>query len=269
MYTRLATRPGLFALSQRLAGLGASLVSPRSTWMKLPAVTGWGYSKDFPRPATKPFRTRFGSTTEAIIVNNGGENPVASVDDKTLQSDSISETSRINLVGRFTEELLALGGRVVICKEADIHDKVMALLRSRNIDRVQTWDQVPGLEEVRLTEAGISVRHEEDENIKVGITGALGGIAETGTLVIPGGQGQPLSASLLPEIHIAVLRTSDIEESLEKVLSPSASLKTGLQNIDRYPAVVLVSGPSRTADIEMTLTIGVHGPGELHVFVLV
>jgi L-lactate dehydrogenase complex protein LldG len=158
---------------------------------------------------------------------------------------------------------------VVICKEADIHDKVMALLRSRNIDRVQTWDQVPGLEEARLTEAGILVRHEADKNIKVGITGALAGIAETGTLVIPGGQGQPLSASLLPEIHIAVLRASEIEGSLEKVLSPSASLRTGLHKVDSYPAVVLVSGPSRTADIEMTLTIGVHGPGELHVFVLV
>jgi L-lactate dehydrogenase complex protein LldG len=191
------------------------------------------------------------------------------VDNKTLQSDSTSETPKVNLVGRFTEELLALGGHVVICKEADIHGKVIALLQSKNIDRVQIWDQVPGLEEVRLTEAGISVRHEADKYIKAGITGALGGIAETGTLVIPSGQGQPLSASLLPEIHIAVLRASEIEESLEKVLSPSASLRTGLYNVDRYPAVVLVSGPSRTADIEMTLTIGVHGPGELHVFLLV
>jgi L-lactate dehydrogenase complex protein LldF len=59
MYTRLATRPGLFALSQRLAGLGARLVSPISFWMKFPAFTGWGYSKDFPRPAVKPFRARW------------------------------------------------------------------------------------------------------------------------------------------------------------------------------------------------------------------
>ncbi len=58
-YTRLTTNPGLFALSQRLAGLGARLVSPRSTWLKFPAFTGWGYSKDFPRPATKPFRARW------------------------------------------------------------------------------------------------------------------------------------------------------------------------------------------------------------------
>ena len=58
-YTRIATRPGLYALSQRLAGLGARLVAPVSAWMKFPAFTGWGYSKDFPRPAVKPFRDRF------------------------------------------------------------------------------------------------------------------------------------------------------------------------------------------------------------------
>ncbi len=63
-YTRLATRPGLFTLSQRLAGLGALLVAPVSKWMKFPAFTGWGYSKDFPRPAVKPFRARFNRIPE-------------------------------------------------------------------------------------------------------------------------------------------------------------------------------------------------------------
>ncbi len=161
---------------------------------------------------------------------------------------------------RFTEELLALSGQVVTCKEADLTGKVIALLQEKNIDRVQAWDQIPGLDEAALSEAGISVQHEADESLKAGITGALAGIAETGTLVIPGGEGQPLTASLLPEIHIAVLRASDIVENLEKVLA--------IHKVETYPSVVLVSGPSRTADIEMTLTIGVHGPGELHVFVV-
>ena len=135
------------------------------------------------------------------------------------------------------------------------------MLREKGIDRVQTWDQVVGMEKAPLTEAGISVQHESDEHSKAGITGALAGIAETGTLVIPGGPERPLSASLLPEVHLAVLRASDIEDSLEKVMES--------RNIQSYPSVVLISGPSRTADIEMTLTIGVHGPGELHVFLLV
>jgi L-lactate utilization protein LutC len=260
IYTRLATRPGLFALSQRLAGLGARLVSPLSRWMKFPAFTGWGYSKDFPRPAAEPFRARF---KKALASRDSGglELSQATIEaEKILQSNSNLEPSRGNLTGRFTEELLALGGHVVICKEADLSGKIVALLHERNIDRVQAWDQIPGLDEASLTEAGISVQHEADERIKAGLTGALAGIAETGTLVIPGGRGQPLTASLLPELHIAVLRASDIEDNLAKVLS--------LHKVEAYPAVVLVSGPSRTADIEMTLTIGVHGPGELHVFLL-
>jgi L-lactate dehydrogenase complex protein LldG len=163
-------------------------------------------------------------------------------------------------VGRFTEELLALGGQVVICKEADLPGKVIALLREKNIDRVQTWDQIQGLDDAAITKADISVQYEADENIKAGITGALAGIAETGTLAVQSGDGQPLTASLLPEIHIAVLRASDIWENLEQIF------KT--HKVENYPSLVLISGPSRTADIEMTLTIGVHGPGELHVFVV-
>ena len=261
IYTRLATHPGLFALSQRLAGLGARFVSPASSWLKFPAFTGWGYSKDFPRPAAKPFRDRWQKSNHGDMTSLGDHKHIETqIQKREADHLKVQDTPKINLVGRFTEELLALNGHVVICKEADLTAKVVALLRERQVDRAQTWNQIPGLEGAALAEAGISIQHEADENIKVGITGALAGIAETGTLVIPGGEGQPLTTSLLPEIHIAVLRASDIEESLEKVME--------LRKIETYPAAVLVSGPSRTADIEMTLTIGVHGPGELHVFVI-
>ena len=262
-YTRLATRPGLFALSQRLAGLGARLVAPVSEWMKFPAFTGWGYSKDFPRPAVKPFRNRFQKIDRgdpSTSLRTGAEFTEIQTNKREEKGSEIHEPSKANLVGRFTEELLALGGQVVICKEADLPGKVIALLREKNIDRVQTWDQIPGLDEAAITKADISVQYEADENIKAGITGALAGIAETGTLVIQSGDGQPLTASLLPEIHIAVLRASDIRENLEQIFRT--------HKVENYPSVVLVSGPSRTADIEMTLTIGVHGPGELHVFVV-
>jgi L-lactate dehydrogenase complex protein LldF len=253
MYTRLTTHPGLFALSQRLAGLGARLVAPVSKWMNFPAFTGWGYSKDFPRPAVRPFRVRFNREE-----TKGAK--VEKIENQEIKKETKApEASKVNLVGRFTEELLALNGQIVICKEADLPGKIVALLRERNIDRVQTWDSIPGLDLDAIMEAGIQVQSEADEHIKVGITGALGGIAETGTLVIPGSESQPLTASLLPENHIAILRASDIRSNLEQIFQTHA--------IENYASVVLVSGPSRTADIEMTLTIGVHGPGELYVFV--
>jgi len=85
-------------------------------------------------------------------------------------------------------------------------------------------------------------------------------VADTGTIVLTGGPGRSLISSLLPEVHIAILRTSDIRESLPQVLR--------LIEVQSAACVVLISGPSRTADIEMTLTIGVHGPKELYVLCL-
>jgi L-lactate dehydrogenase complex protein LldG len=72
---------------------------------------------------------------------------------------------------------------------------------------------------------------------------------------VTGSAGRPLSASLLPEVHIALLWEKDMVETLKQALHN--------EEIKQLPASVIISGPSRTADIEMTLTIGVHGPGEL------
>jgi len=255
MYTRIATRSNLFALSQRMAGLGARLVAPVSGWLKFPAFTGWGYSKDFPRPAVKPFRDRWEDLNrrDAKITEKREER---SRDEKV----ETPQMPIFDVLPKFIEELTALGGYVVETTTLELSTQLLSLLREKKIERIQAWDSVQGIDWDALSEAGISVQHEADANIKVGITGALAGIAETGTLVIQSGDGQPLTASLLPEIHIAVLRASDILSSVEEAL--------GLPEIAKSPSVVLVSGPSRTADIEMTLTIGVHGPGELHVFVI-
>jgi L-lactate utilization protein LutC len=122
------------------------------------------------------------------------------------------------------------------------------------------WDTVLALTAADLAEARIRVDHSCAPQLTAGITRALAGIAETGTLVIPGGAGHPLTASLLPGIHIAVLRAADILPSLEQAIR--------LPEVASAPVTVLITGPSRTADIEMTLTIGVYGSQELHVFVL-
>ncbi len=85
----------------------------------------------------------------------------------------------------------------------------------------------------------------------------MGAVADTGTIVLTAGPGKPMFPSLLPETHIAILNISDIYEDLSQVLN--------LMEVESATSVVLISGPSRTADIEMSLTIGVHGPKELFV----
>ena len=109
-----------------------------------------------------------------------------------------------------------------------------------------------------LRDKGITIHNDAQPQIRVGITGATAGIAETGTLVVTSGNGKPQSTSLLPEIHITVLREKDLHKNLAEVLS--------LRQVRNAATVSLISGPSKTADIEMTLTVGVHGPGEVYVF---
>ena len=254
-YGMIAASPRLFNLSQKLAGVGTRILSPFSQWIWIPAFTGWGYSKDFPRFATKTFRERFRhefvfeDTDRMEIFSNGQEKEVDAL-----------QTQNINPAERFSQELDAVGGHAYLVSRSEISKRLIEFIKERDVNAVVMWDSISALNESDLTEAGMRVERRVDPSIRVGITGALSAIAETGTLVIPSGKSQPLSTSLLPEIHIAIIRSSQIVRSLDEALQN--------REVRNASATVLVTGPSRTADIEMILTIGVHGPKELHVFVV-
>jgi L-lactate dehydrogenase complex protein LldG len=98
----------------------------------------------------------------------------------------------------------------------------------------------------------------------LGLTGVDLAVAETGTLVLVSGAGRPRSTSLLPPCHIALFDRTALVESLDQV-----GVFLEAWHGDGTPpgagAVVnFITGPSRTADIELTLTRGVHGPKEVH-----
>lgn len=101
------------------------------------------------------------------------------------------------------------------------------------------------------------------DNDLVGITGALCGIAETGTLMLASGSDTPATVSLLPETHIAVLPAARIVQHMEEAWG---LLRREWNEMPR--AVNFVSGPSRTADIEQTVTLGAHGPYRVHIIVI-
>jgi L-lactate dehydrogenase complex protein LldG len=98
----------------------------------------------------------------------------------------------------------------------------------------------------------------------LGVTGVDLAIAETGSLVLVSGPGRPRSTSLLPPVHVALLERAALVESLEQ-----AGLALEAWHAGAAPApggaINVITGPSRTADIELTLTRGVHGPREVHV----
>jgi len=94
----------------------------------------------------------------------------------------------------------------------------------------------------------------------VGITSAQFAIAETGTLVLESGAERHRLVSLVPPVHVCVLNASSIRQSMAEILE--------LVDPDANPTITFVTGASRTSDIELTLAIGVHGPGELYVIVI-
>lgn len=259
-FTWIATTPILYYYSQRLAGLFSRCMP---AWLRLPAVTGWGYAKDFPRPAMRPFNARWKNLAplSAARLSPDNHRDQSQLDGReTIQPET--QAISISLHECFAQELTALYGQYIPCTAVNLAERILELLKEKDIVTLQAWEPEAfpaGLLE-HLRSNGIQVVHQPDPHIRAGLTGALAAIAESGTILIAGGPGRPLSASLLPEIHLAILMSSDIYRSLPQVLE--------LPEVQGAASAVLISGPSRTADIEMTMTLGMHGPGELHVFCL-
>ncbi len=98
-------------------------------------------------------------------------------------------------------------------------------------------------------------------NADIGLTGCDAAIAETGSLVLFSGEGKPRTASLLPFEHIALIRQSDIYFTMSDFFD-----KKG-KEVSHASCINIITGASRTADIEMSLTLGVHGPGKVIVVI--
>ncbi len=98
----------------------------------------------------------------------------------------------------------------------------------------------------------------------LGVTGADLAVAETGTLVLISTAGRPRSTSLLPPCHVAIFDPTALVESLEQVGLALEAWHEGPAPPERGAVINFITGPSRTADIELTLTRGVHGPKEVH-----
>jgi L-lactate dehydrogenase complex protein LldF len=244
-----ASRPDIFGLLQKAVGLGSRLLSPRSNWMHMPAWTGWGFSKDLPRPALKPFRSRWGSLQheESLEIIQPYLEP------EEMEAN-LSPTD--DLAAQFTLELEALGGQCLPCTSDQLPRSLLSLLWARGIERLLVDEAGYEL----LADSGLDLVRTADATCLTGLTHAAAGLADTGSLLVTGGPGELLSASLLAETHIAMLNLSDLHASLADVLNTPI--------VRNAPNAVVISGPSRTADIEMTLTIGVHGPGELIVLLV-
>lgn len=96
------------------------------------------------------------------------------------------------------------------------------------------------------------------DEVDVGVTGTIGALADTGTIVVASGVGRSRLAWLLPPVHVAIVDTSDVFPSMAAFFAERGAA------VGDSAHLAFITGPSRTADIELTLTRGVHGPKELH-----
>ena len=129
----------------------------------------------------------------------------------------------------------------------------------------------PALATLDWAGAGVAVearppRRDESQGADpVGITGCFCALAETGTLVLTSGPQAHASTHLLPETHVALVPASRIVKGMEDAFALLRAERGGEEMMPR--ALNMVSGPSRTGDIELTIVLGAHGPYRVHIVV--
>lgn len=182
------------------------------------------------------------------------------------------------LITQFTSELAAVGGKADCCSDPAQLSAMLAQIgpatgiRTVTIEADSRWSMpawTPWHDALRATTPHVIVA--EDYNVgalakaDIGVTLANYGIAETGTVVLSTGPGRSRVVGLLPPVHLVLLPAANIKQTRNDVFTElhSADIQT-----DRPSYTVLITGPSRTADIEGDLTLGVHGPQKLYVLIV-
>jgi L-lactate dehydrogenase complex protein LldG len=181
----------------------------------------------------------------------------------------------ISLAELFRERLEAVGGHCLVVgnqgQAATAFNQIIANLQATSspAKRIALSDApmlagLAGAIEVEIDELTISPNASDLFSYDVGVTTAQAAIAETGTLVLESERERHRLISLLPPVHIALINSTDICLTLREALK---KLRAGWP-VKMSRAITFITGPSRTADIELTLTIGVHGPKEVYVIIM-
>ncbi len=201
---------------------------------------------------------------------------LAQLEERIHESWEASRHRQSSLLSRFISESERVGTaiREAVDPQA-VGFSITALAKAQRVTLCQTTDPDLAQEmnlDSALAEAGIGLATgpspESILHAGIGITRAVLGVAETGSILVHLDDVDGRLLGMLPEIHVAVLHQDAFVDSLEEGLLLTRYLILKSQAQGRPSYVSWVTGPSRTADIERVLTIGVHGPRELHIFLL-
>jgi L-lactate dehydrogenase complex protein LldG len=172
---------------------------------------------------------------------------------------------QLTLFEDMAQEFAATTERVASPEE--IPAAVSAYLKGLNLPQTVKLAPDPELQELDWTRGGLLevASGPAAASDEVSVTPAFSGIAETGTLMLLSGPGGPTTLNFLPDNHIVVLRASQVVGAYEDAW---ARLREACGSGALPRTVNLITGPSRTADIEQTIQLGAHGPRRLHILVV-
>lgn len=169
-------------------------------------------------------------------------------------------------IARFLDEVKKLSGVGQKLTPTDIASTLKSLVAEQNIHKAAVWN-TDHLKQLGIADTLRSLGVElvspnadkhEIAQCDLGITEADYLLPETGTLVLRSSSEKPRAVSLVPRVHLAIVRPEMLRADMHQVF---AEAKDG-----NY--LVFITGPSRTADIELTVTLGVHGPKNLYVWMM-
>jgi L-lactate dehydrogenase complex protein LldG len=169
-------------------------------------------------------------------------------------------------VETFLKEIKKLSGAGQKLVSSEVHSALKTLVEEQHIQKATAWE-TPRLRQLGVTEILSSLGVElvppnaskhEMALCDLGITEADFLLPETGTLVLRSSEEKPRAVSLLPRVHLAIVQPDMLRADMHQVFAEAKD--------SHY--LVFITGPSRTADIELTVTLGVHGPKSLYVWMM-
>lgn len=165
------------------------------------------------------------------------------------------------------EEIDKLSGAAQRMKEGELAGALEALVQSHELKKAALWD-TPWLKALRIEERlramGLEIVPPGAEfqalaACDLGVTEVDFALPETGTLGLLSGPDKPRAVSLLPRVYLALMNPSALRADLHQAFAEAR----------QQDYLIFITGPSRTADIELTVTLGVHGPRWLNVWIMV
>jgi L-lactate dehydrogenase complex protein LldG len=167
----------------------------------------------------------------------------------------------------FTEMMQAVGGSVEILDDInDVPQAVADYLRQANLPAHVRRGADPVIAKLPWHRGGALevVEGRAEDKDRASVTRAFAGIAESGTIIQVSGEDNPTTLNFLPEVHIVVLEASSIFASYEEAWT---KLRQAFGEGVMPRTVNMISGPSRTGDIEQTIVRPAHGPKNMHVII--